>query len=74
MTWARKEREMTDAELEKWKTKIAGMSRVEMASLRRFAPAGHPVFNSTLPLYDIFEKRFKELGGMSPQISKQIGW
>jgi len=64
---------MTEQEIEDWKKRIDGMGQAEMASLRRFAPAGHPVFNRTLPLSDYFEKRFRELGGMTPQISKSIG-
>lgn len=51
------------------------MSQIEMARLWRFAPSGHPIF-STLndPLFQIFEERFQELGGMTPKISKAIGW
>jgi len=57
-----------------WKEEISTMSREDMARLYRFAKAGHPVFDSTLPLYNIFKKRFAELGGFSPEISKKIGW
>jgi len=65
---------MTLEEIENHKKKINSMSQLEMASLWRFAPSGHPYFDSTLPLYDIFKKRFNELGGMTTEISKQIGW
>ena len=65
---------MEESEVEAWKAKMGGMSRSEMARLRRFAPAGHPVFDLTLPLWEVFEKRFKELGGMSPEISKALDW
>ena len=65
---------MTKAELAEWKEKIDKMSQVEMARLWRFAEAGHPIFNSTFPLFGYFEKRFKELGGMTPAVSKHIGW
>ena len=61
-------------EIEIWKKKIDEMSQVQMARLRRFAPVGHIVFNSTLPLNEYFEKRFAELGGMTSAISKHIGW
>jgi hypothetical protein len=27
-----------------------------------------------LPLFEYFNKRFKELGGFTPEISKKIGW
>jgi len=53
---------------------INQMSRLEMCRLWRFAPAGHPYFNSQLPFYEVFEKRFKELGGFNPAISKELGW
>ena len=65
---------MDEKEINEWKEKIDNMSQWEMARLQRFAPSGHPVFDATLPLYDRFEKRFKELGGMTPAISKSIGW
>lgn len=65
---------MDEKEIQEWKDNIASMSQLEMARLQRFAPSGHPVFNSKLPLYEIFEKRFRELGGMTPAISKRIGW
>lgn len=54
--------------------KINSMTHIEMARLYRFAKSGHPYFDSTLPFKEIFMKRFNELGGMTPQISKQIGW
>lgn len=54
--------------------KINNLSRFEMCELYRFAPIGHIYFDCTLPFYDVFQKRFKELGGFSPEISKQLGW
>jgi len=54
--------------------KINKMSQMEMARLHRFAPSGHPYFDTTLPYSEVFEKRFKELGGFTPEISKAIGW
>lgn len=54
--------------------KIHKLSRLEMAKLRRFAPSGHPYFDMTKPYWKEFEKRFDELGGFSPEISKSIGW
>jgi hypothetical protein len=64
--------EMNEQTLKDWSDKINSMSRIEMARMWRYAPAGHPVFNSKLPLFEIFNKRFKELGGWSPEISKLI--
>ena len=65
---------MTDQEVAEWKEKIDNMSQTQMALLQRFAPAGHPVFNTSLPLWEYFNNRFRKLGGMTPQISKTIGW
>jgi hypothetical protein len=59
---------------DKWIDKINGMSHVELATLYRFAPAGHPEFTADSPVSATFEKRFKELGGMTPSVSKQVGW
>ena len=54
--------------------KINKMSQTGMAYLWRFAPAGHPWFDSTKPFFKIFEERFNKLGGFTPSISKSIGW
>ncbi len=54
------------------RAKIDGMSQIEMARKYRFAPIGDPMFQGRVGTY--FAKRFKELGGMTPAISKQIGW
>jgi len=52
--------------------KINNMSQIEMAKLWRFAPSGHPYFNSSKPFFKIFKKRFEELGGFTSTISKAI--
>lgn len=52
--------------------KINQMSRVEMAHIWRFTPAGDPVFLG--PIGAAFEQRFRKLGGFSPEINKQIEW
>lgn len=54
--------------------KIHALSQFEMARLVRFAPSGHPYFDMSKPYYEIFNARFKELGGMTPEISKSLGW
>ena len=54
--------------------KINSLSREEMCRLWRFSPSGHPYFDAEKPFYPHFQKRFKELGGFSPEISKRIGW
>ena len=62
------------SEFEDEKRKILAMTRREMCVCYRFSPCGHPYFDSTNPLSTVFDKRFKELGGFSPEISKEIGW
>lgn len=49
------------------------MSHVEMAKLWRFAPAGHPMFEHG-NVFQHFKERFTSFGGMTPEISRQIGW
>ena len=34
----------------------------------------HPYFDRTLPYYEVFKKRFDELGGFTPEISKSLGF
>lgn len=52
---------------------INQMPHAAMAQLWRFAPAGHRYFDRNLPLFEHFERRFKALGGMTPEVSKLIG-
>lgn len=54
--------------------KINNMSHLEMARLWRFVPSGHPYFDTTKPYFNLFEKRFREFGGFTPEISKKLGW
>ena len=54
--------------------KINSLSRIEMAFLWRFASLGHLYFRADKPYYEIFKKRFDELGGFNPTLSKAIGW
>ena len=63
---------MDESEIEKHRKIIDQMSHEEMARLWRFAPSGHPYFDRRLPLVEHFEKRFKKLGGFTPEISKEI--
>lgn len=53
--------------------KINDMTQIQMASLWRHAPSGHPYFDTSKPFFKVFDKRFKELGGFTPAISKAIG-
>ena len=54
------------------KSKIDNMSHIEMAQKWRFAPAGNRMLMGDTG--DYFHKVFKEKGGMTPEISKIIGW
>lgn len=65
---------MTEEEIAKGKAEIDEMSHVAMARLYRFSPPGHPFFRTDLPLWDYFKEKFDKLGGMTPEISKMIGW
>ena len=65
---------MNPDEIQKHIKDINQMTREDMAQLWRHAPVGHPYFDTTLPFYEVFKKRFDELGGFSPEISKKIGW
>jgi hypothetical protein len=65
----------TDDQLRKMVRDINDLTQVGCARLLRFAPSGHPYFRSDLPLVSgAFEARFKAVGGMTPEISKLIGW
>ena len=59
--------------MDKMIEEINAMSCEEMCHLWRFAPSGHPYFDSTKPYYEVFKARFDKLGGFSPEISKKIG-
>jgi hypothetical protein len=59
---------LTDAD----KKEIDAMTQKEMAQALRFSPTGHRFFRSDTGEY--FLKVFRGKGGMTPQISKEIGW
>ena len=65
---------MDQLEIDNYTRRINQMSHEEMAEMWRQAPSGHPYFDSTLPLYEIFKKRFASFGGMTTKMSKKIGW
>ncbi len=62
---------MIESEIAEWESKIDNMTQEDMARLWRFAPAGHPVFDRSLPLYEYFKERFK---GFNSELSKKIEW
>ena len=63
-----------EEEFIEWKKTIDSMSHLELAKLYRFAPSGHPVFRADRPMFDYFMERFNSFGGMTPGVSKAIGW
>jgi len=54
------------------KDRIDAMSREEMARCHRFDPCGSPLHRGRAGQY--FQLAFNRMGGMSPAISKKIGW
>jgi hypothetical protein len=54
------------------KAEIDKLSQYDMAYLWRFARPGHPWLSGEAG--DYFAQRFADLGGMSPEISKRLGW
>jgi hypothetical protein len=67
---------MDQEEINIHKDKIDGMSQYAMAHAWRFHPAGHMYFNTyDYPeLANHFAESFKKKGGMTPEISKALGW
>ena len=61
--------ESVDSEV---KQRIDELDQVGLARAWRFAPAGSGFF--TAQNYPYFRQRFDALGGMTPQVSKAIGW
>ena len=61
--------DLTPEQVEIHKKQIDGMSQADMASLWRYAPAGHPYFVSGSELSKYFDEHFK---GFTPEISKAI--
>jgi len=54
--------------------KIEAMTHREMAAIWRFAKIGESPYFYDAELYTAFKARFDLLGGMTPEVSKQIGW
>ncbi len=64
-----------ESEFQEWRDKIDDMTQIGCAKLHRFAPSGHPVFAmQNEGLHDYFRAHWTKLGGMTPAISKAIGW
>lgn len=59
--------------VEEQKARIDKMNHYQMAYTYRFAKSGHPYF-SIEELHIHFMKRFSSKGGMTPEMSKRVGW
>lgn len=57
---------------EEVKSLIDGMSQYELAYKIRFSKMGDPLMCGATG--DYLTERFRELGGMTPEISKMLGW
>jgi hypothetical protein len=66
--------ELTPEQISSYLVQISTMSHIQMAHKWRFAECGDPMFDRRYPLFEAFDKRFKEFGGFTPEISKAIGW
>lgn len=67
-------REQLEKEIEVCRNNVSKMSHEEMCRIYRFARSGSPYFDSTKPFNAIFMARFNAFGGMTPEMSKKIGW
>ncbi len=54
------------------KDRIDAMSQYQMAHMWRFAKVGEPLLQGEIG--DYFSDSFSEKGGMTPEISKSLGW
>lgn len=54
------------------KARIDAMTHIELARTWRFARTGEPLLQGTAGEY--FAQRLKDHGGITPAISKQLGW
>lgn len=62
---------MSEEEIQTMKDQIDKMSQEDMGRLWRFAPSGHPYFQTDSPLWEYFKAKFN---GFTPKLSKKIGW
>lgn len=53
--------------------RINNMTHEELARVWRFAPLGDPITNG-LPGRRVNERLWREFGGITPELSKKIGW
>jgi len=66
---------LTEKEIQEAIEHINNMTHIEMASMWRFAPSGHVYFDRQYPtIFDAFKTRFDSFGGMTTEVSKEVGW
>lgn len=65
--------ELTQEEVTTIKAQIDQMSQFDMVHTQRYAPAGSPMFCND-ETYAHFQARLKLLGGITPEVSKAVGW
>jgi len=65
-------KENTELDRDSWKATIDKWDHEKMARMWRFGESGHPVF-ADKELFMYYNKRFSECGGMTTEMSKQIG-
>lgn len=56
-----------------YETVIDQMTQQDCARFYRFADSGNPIIQSPV-LWERFMARFNETGGMTPAVSKAVGW
>ena len=56
-----------------WLSIIDKLTHKELAIIWRFAPPGYEIFADPY-IYSHFRKRLFKLGGITSEISKEIGW
>jgi len=65
---------MTDQEtITKLKAEIDTMSHFDLAYTWRFSPPGNRYFTIS-EVFQYFKKTLKDKGGITPEISKKMGW
>jgi len=64
---------MTDDERNELEKRIDAMSHRDMAVFWRFGKSEDPIIQDK-ELFKQFRARFEELGGMTAELSKDIGW
>ena len=65
----------TDEQIQEYKDQINVLTQLECCRLWRFATCGHPYFRTDVPeLFEYFKERMAKVGGMTPTMSKHLGW